>query len=75
MGCISYKFFPKIKKTQEDIKKESDFQVKTATENLTGIREIKALGIKRNIENRMFENINRLFIIYLMIICSVQLYS
>lgn len=62
MGFISYKFFPKIKKTQEDIKKESDLQVKTATENLTGIREIKALGIKRNIENRMFGNIDRLFI-------------
>ena len=42
MGFVSYKFFPKIKKTQEDIKKESDLQVKTATENLTGIREIKA---------------------------------
>ena len=62
MGFVSYKFFPKIKKTQEDIKKESDLQVKTATENLTGIREIKALGIKKNIEERLFLNIDRLFI-------------
>ena len=61
MGFISYKFFPKIKKTQEKIKKESDEYVKTATENLTGIREIKALGIKRNIENRIFKNIDNLF--------------
>lgn len=61
MGFISYKFFPKIKKTQEKIKKESDEYVKTATENLTGIREIKALGIKRNIENRIFNNIDNLF--------------
>lgn len=61
MGFISYKFFPKIKKTQEEIKKESDLQVKTATENLTGIREIKALGIKKNIETRIFKNIDRLF--------------
>jgi len=61
MGFISYKFFPKIKKTQENIKKESDEYVKSATENLTGIREIKALGIKRNIENRIFNNINNLF--------------
>ena len=62
MGFVSYKFFPKIKKTQEDIKKESDLQVKTATENLTGIREIKALGIKKNIEERLFLNIDRLFV-------------
>lgn len=62
MGFISSKFFPKIKKTQEKIKKESDLQVKTATENLTGIREIKALGIKKNIEERMHNNIDRLFI-------------
>ncbi|MBQ1813145.1 MAG: ABC transporter ATP-binding protein [Bacilli bacterium] len=61
MGFISYKFFPKIKKTQEQIKKESDAEVKSATENLTGIREIKALGIKKNIEDRLFENIDRLF--------------
>lgn len=53
MGFISYKFFPKIKKTQEEIKKQSDSYVKVATENMTGIREIKALGIKRNIENNI----------------------
>ena len=34
MGFISYKFFPKIKKVQEEIKKESDDYVKTATENI-----------------------------------------
>ncbi len=62
MGYISYKFFPKIKKTQEKIKKDSDLQVKTATENLTGIREIKALGIKRNIEDIMFDRIDTHFV-------------
>lgn len=62
MGFISYKFFPKIKKTQEQIKKESDEYVKTATENITGIREIKALGIKENIENRIFGTIDRLML-------------
>ena len=61
MGFISTKFFPKIKSSQEKIKKESDSYVKSATENLTGIREIKALGIKKNIENRMFNNFNNLF--------------
>lgn len=61
MGFISYKYWPKIKKTQEQIKKESDKEVKTATENLTGIREIKALGIKSNIKERLDSNIDRLF--------------
>ena len=61
MGLISYYFFPKIKKTQEKIKKFSDLQVKNATENLTGIREIKALGIKDNINNRVFNRIDSLF--------------
>ena len=61
MGLISYKFFPKIKKTQEKIKKESDNYVKVATENITGIREIKSLGIKKNIENSIFNILNNLF--------------
>lgn len=62
MGFISTKFFPKIKKTQEGIKKESDEYVKVATENINGIREIKSLGIKNNIElnikNRISELLN-----------------
>ena len=62
MGFISYKFFPKIKKTQEQIKKESDNYVKVATENITGIREIKSLGIKKNVENNIFEILNKLFV-------------
>ena len=62
MGYTSSKFLPKIKTTQENIKKESDKYVKTATENLTGIREIKALGIKKNIEKRIFKNFDDLFV-------------
>ena len=61
MGLISYNFFPKIKKTQKDIKKESDEYVKAATENITGIREIKALGIKKNIEKNIFDRLIVLF--------------
>ena len=61
MGFISYKFFPKIKKTQESIKKESDDYVKIATENVTGIREIKSLGIKNNIFNIISNKIDALF--------------
>lgn len=61
MGFISFKFFPKITKTQESIKKESDNYVKVATENITGIREIKSLGIKKNIENNIFNILDNLF--------------
>ncbi len=61
MGFISYYFFPKIKKTQESIKKESDEYVKKATENITGIREIKALGIKKIIECDIKDVLEALF--------------
>lgn len=61
MGYISAKYFPKIKKTQEQIKKQSDAYVKTATENITGIREIKSLGIKKNIEKSINGRLNALF--------------
>ncbi len=61
MGFISYKFFPKIKKTQEEIKKSTDQYVKDATENITGIREIKALGIKKQTEKRIFNQLSNIF--------------
>lgn len=61
MGFISYKFFPKIKNTQSEIKKDSDEYVRCATENITGIREIKALGIKKRMEKIMFYKIDSLF--------------
>ena len=61
MGFISMKFFPKIKKTHESIKKESDNYVKVATENITGIREIKSLGIKENIRKNLFGILDELF--------------
>lgn len=61
MGFISAKFFPKIKKTHESIKKESDEYVKVATENITGIREIKSLGIKENIRKNLFGILDNMF--------------
>lgn len=61
MGLISTRFFPRIKKTQEGIKKQSDNYVKTATENITGIREIKALGIKKNTEDNIFKDLDSLY--------------
>ena len=58
MGIISSKYFPVIKSTQKEIKKESDKLVKRATEDLTGIREIKALGIKNNMINLINNDID-----------------
>lgn len=65
MWFICYKMRPKLKRSNEAIKKESDLYVKSITENITGVREIKSLGIKKNIESRvdnvlerMFKNIN-----------------
>ena len=58
MGIISSKYFPVIKSTQKEIKNESDKLVKRATENLTGIREIKALGIKNNMINLVNNDID-----------------
>lgn len=60
MGFISYQFLPKIKKNNEIIKKQSDKYVKEATENISGVREIKALGIKRHVE----EKLNRILDVY-----------
>lgn len=61
MGFISAKFFPKIKKEQEKIKEESDRYVKTATENISGIREIKSLGIKKKIQDNVFKILDSLY--------------
>lgn len=61
MGFISYHFFPRIKKTQEEIKKLSDDYVKTSTENISGIREIKSLGIKKNIEKNIFKRLKEMY--------------
>ncbi|MBP5684678.1 MAG: ABC transporter ATP-binding protein, partial [Bacilli bacterium] len=62
MAVISWKFFPRIKETQEKIKKESDNYVKTITENISGIREIKSLGIKKNTEKNISNRLDNLFI-------------
>lgn len=60
MGIISYNFFPKIKDTQHEVKKDADQFVKKTTENISGIREIKALGIKANMQKLVNRNIDDL---------------
>ena len=61
INILSNIYYPKIKKTQEEIKKESDEYIKIATQNISGIREIKALGIKDNINHNIFTIIENLF--------------
>ncbi len=61
MGFISYKYLPKIKKNNESIKKQSDKYVKEATENISGIREIKALGVKKTAENKLYNILNHYY--------------
>ena len=61
MFVLSNIYYPRIKKTQEEIKKESDQYIKIATQNISGIREIKALGIKDNINRNIFDIIETLF--------------
>ena len=61
MFILSNIYYPKLKKINESIKKDSDEYVKEATQNISGIREIKALGIKDNINNRIFDRIESLF--------------
>ena len=58
---LSNVFYPKIKKTQERIKTESDDYVKETSQTLNGIREIKALGIKNNVLKIIHHNIDSLF--------------
>ncbi len=61
MFLLSNVYYPKLKKVHEDIKKDADNYIKIATQNISGIREIKALGIKENINKRVFANIESLF--------------
>ena len=61
MYILANNYYPKIKKIQEEISKETDILSKNATEDINGIREIKALGIKKIANSRMqkiIENIN-----------------
>ena len=61
MYVLSNIYYPRIKKIQENIKKDSDEYIKVATQNISGIREIKALGIKDNINRNVFTIIDNLF--------------
>ena len=59
--ALSRYFHPRIKKTQENIKNNQDKYIKETNQSLSGIREIKALGIKGIIKGFTFDNIDNLF--------------
>ena len=58
MYILANVFYPKVKKSQEGISKLADKIHKEATEDFSGIREIKALGIKRSVISKATDNID-----------------
>ena len=59
---FSKKFLPIIKETQKEIAKEKDKTVAEVNETIRGIREIRALGIRKSINNTVKKIINTTFI-------------
>ena len=55
---ISHKYLPSIKEKQKEINKEKDKVVAEVSESIRGIREIRALGIRKSM-NMNFKNIIR----------------
>lgn len=55
---ISHKYLPSIKERQKEINKEKDKAVAEVSESIRGIREIRALGIRKSMNNS-FKNIIR----------------
>ncbi len=59
---FSNKFLPLIKETQKEISNEKDNTVAEVNETIRGIREIRALGIRKSINNTVKKIINITFI-------------
>ena len=64
--CLFYmfsnKFLPLIKESQKEITKEKDNTVAEINETIRGIREIRALGIRKSVNNTVKKIINIAFI-------------
>lgn len=58
---ISKKYLPNIKGEQEHINKEKDEIIAITSENIRGIREIRALGIRKNMNNTFKKKNNKLY--------------
>ena len=55
---LSNKYLPSIKESQKEINKQKDEAVANVSENIRGIREIRALGIRKSMNNN-FRNLVR----------------
>lgn len=55
---LSSKYLPSIKESQKEINKQKDEAVANVSENIRGIREIRALGIRKSMNNN-FKNLVR----------------
>ena len=55
---LSNKYLPSIKEDQKEINKQKDEAVANVSENIRGIREIRALGIRKSMNNN-FKNLVR----------------
>lgn len=58
---FSKKYLPKIKENQKSITKEKDKAVATVNENIRGIREIKALGIRKSMNKSVKSIIHEIY--------------
>ena len=58
---VMNKYNPKLKNVHTERKAEQDKFTSLVSESITGIREIKSLGIKKNIENGVFSILDKLF--------------
>lgn len=61
LGIIIKKYTPKIESAHKDRKKEQDRFLLIVNESIRGIREIKTLGIKKNLLNNVKEIIASIF--------------
>lgn len=58
---VSNYFSPRLKVSNKNVKKQNDDLMKNATQCLTGVREIKALGIKPRVINVMNSKFSNFF--------------
>lgn len=58
---ITKSFTPKIKNYQKEIKEKTDNYITDVNQNVLGIREIRALGIRKNINNNIKQTISEVF--------------
>ncbi len=58
---ISLKYYPQIKSTSKKIKAEKDSFLSLANQIFFGVRDVKALGLKKNMQKLVDKNVKDLF--------------